>query len=237
MNEFSPVAIATKQQARAADPSASVWVSASAGTGKTKVLTDRVLALMLSGTAPQRILCLTYTKAAAAEMANRIYKDLSEWVTLTDESLVTKIEALSGHAPNQEDLTLARQLFARMLETPGGMKIHTIHAFCQSVLGRFPLEAGLAPHSRLLSDQDASGLLEEAKDAVIARAHYGADKDLAEALGSIVTRVSEQFLSTLMKQLTRARGEVARLISAHGSVRDAVAHTRRCLGLTCLRSR
>ena len=137
MNGLSPVAIAAKQQNRAVDPSKSVWVSASAGTGKTKVLTDRVLALMLNGTAPQRILCLTFTKAAAAEMANRIAADLSKWVTLDDDALAANLTNLLDHTPEDDDLTVARRLFARVLETPGGMNIQTIHAFCQSVLRRF----------------------------------------------------------------------------------------------------
>ena len=181
MNGLSPVAIAAKQQNRAVDPSKSVWVSASAGTGKTKVLTDRVLALMLNGTAPQRILCLTFTKAAAAEMANRIAADLSKWVTLDDDALAANLTNLLDHTPEDDDLTVARRLFARVLETPGGMNIQTIHAFCQSVLRRFPLEAGLAPHFNLLNDQDTLEVLDAAEDAVIARAHHGGDEQLAEA--------------------------------------------------------
>ena len=231
MNDLSPVAIATKQQGRAADPAASVWVSASAGTGKTKVLTDRVLALMLSGTAPQRILCLTFTKAAAAEMANRIAKELSVWVTLDDDSLAPRITSLLGGAPEQHDFTTARQLFAKVLETPGGMKIQTLHAFCQSVLRRFPLEAGLAPHFDLLTDQDTFDLLDQAKDAVITRAHHGGDEDLAEALSVIVSRVHELRVPELMAELTSARGKVSRLISAHGSVANAIKSLRIKLGL------
>ena len=150
LNDLSPVAIATRQQGRAADPASSVWVSASAGTGKTKVLTDRVLALMLAGTSPHRILCLTFTKAAAAEMANRIAKTLSAWVIEPEGTLVPEIERLLGHPPTNKDLTISRRLFARVLETPGGMKIETIHAFCQSVLRRFPLEAGASTTLRFV---------------------------------------------------------------------------------------
>ena len=219
MNDLSPVAIATKQQARAADPAASVWVSASAGTGKTKVLTDRVLALLLNGTAPQRILCLTFTKAAAAEMANRIAGDLSAWVTLDDETLAPKIAVLLGSPPETKDLTVARRLFARVLETPGGMKIQTIHAFCQSVLRRFPLEAGLAPQFELLNDQDALDLMDAAQEAVIARAHHGGDEDLAAALGVIVSRVHELRFPELMADLTSARDKLSRLLAAHGGVK------------------
>lgn len=232
MSDLSPVAIATKQQGRATDPAASVWVSASAGTGKTKVLTDRVLALMLNGTAPHRILCLTFTKAAAAEMANRIARDLSDWVTLDDETLAPKISALLGHPPEARDLTVARRLFARVLETPGGMKIQTIHAFCQSVLRRFPLEAGLAPHFDLLSDQDAFDLLDTAQEAVISRAHHDGDDDLARALSVIVSRVHELRFPELMADVTNARDKLAHLLVAHGSVTGAVAALRAELELS-----
>ncbi|NKB43456.1 MAG: double-strand break repair helicase AddA [Alphaproteobacteria bacterium] len=232
MNDLSPVAIATRQQGRAADPNASVWVSASAGTGKTKVLTDRVLALMLSGTAPHRILCLTFTKAAAAEMANRIAKTLSGWVTAREEGLVADVSRLLDHDPSQQELTIARRLFARVLETPGGMKIETIHAFCQSVLRRFPLEAGLAPHFDLLTDQDAIDLLETARETVIMHAHQGDDDALADALAVIVGRVHELRFPDLMASISFARDKIARVLSAHGGVKEAAMALRRKLGLT-----
>ncbi|MGE5441509.1 MAG: UvrD-helicase domain-containing protein, partial [Bacteroidota bacterium] len=115
----------------ASDPTASVWVAASAGTGKTKVLTDRVLRLMLGGTEPRRILCLTYTKAAAAEMANRIAERLGDWATADEEELGRTLIDLLGQQPTDDQRRLARQLFARVLDAPGGLNIQTIHAFCQ----------------------------------------------------------------------------------------------------------
>ena len=133
-------------QRNASDPMASVWVSASAGAGKTKVLSDRVLRLMLSGTEPHRILCLTFTKAAAAEMANRVNERLGHWATMEDRELHDDLFNLAGTAPSGDETRRARRLFASVLDAPGGMKIQTIHAFCQSLLRRFPLEAGLAPH-------------------------------------------------------------------------------------------
>ncbi len=232
MNDLAPVAIAGRQQSRAADPDASVWVSASAGTGKTKVLTDRVLALMLKGASPQRILCLTFTKAAAAEMSNRVAGQLSGWVTESDEDLVAKISPLLGHAPGADDLTRARRLFARVLETPGGMKIQTIHAFCQSVLRRFPLEAGLAPHFDLLGEQDTVDLLDTAEEAVISRAHDGREKRLAKALGVIVGCIHELRFPDLMEDLTNARDKLERLLTAHGTVFRAVGALRTELGLS-----
>ena len=231
MNDLSPVAIATRQQSRAADPASSVWVSASAGTGKTKVLTDRVLALMLSGTAPHRILCLTFTKAAAAEMANRIATTLSAWVIAPEDDLTTEIERLLGHEPNQKELTIARRLFARVLETPGGMKIETIHAFCQSILRRFPLEAGLAPHFDLLADQDALDLLETARETVIAHAHEGDDDTLADALAVIVHRVHELRFPDLMAAISLSRDKITRVLDAHGGVNEATEALRHTLGI------
>ena len=149
-------------QRRASDPTASVWVGASAGSGKTKVLTDRVLRLMLSGTPPARILCLTFTKAAAAEMAIRINRTLGLWATLPDEALEDRLADLCGERPTMEARLNARRLFAQVVDCPGGMKIQTIHAFCQSLLRRFPLEAELAPHFDVMDDRTADGLLTEA---------------------------------------------------------------------------
>ena len=138
---------ASRAQIDAADPSGSVWLAANAGSGKTRVLTDRVGWLLLEGAAPERILCLTYTRAAAGEMQNRLFKRLGEWAMLPDAELrtqITRLGAARGTVPT-EVLRRARTLFARAIETPGGLKVQTIHAFCASLLRRFPLEAGVSP--------------------------------------------------------------------------------------------
>ncbi|MEM8850113.1 MAG: double-strand break repair helicase AddA [Pseudomonadota bacterium] len=138
---------ATRAQIGAADPAGSVWLAANAGSGKTRVLTDRVAWLLLDGAAPERILCLTYTKAAAGEMQNRLFKRLGQWAMLPDDALrqeLTQLGAARGTI-SPEKLRRARTLFARAIETPGGLKIQTIHAFCAALLRRFPLEAGLSP--------------------------------------------------------------------------------------------
>ena len=121
-----------ERQARAADPDNSVWVSANAGSGKTHVLSQRVIRLLLQGTDPSKILCLTYTRAAAANMSNRVFSSLSEWAMLGDEELARRILELEGRHPGAAKLRRARKLFAEALETPGGLKIQTIHAFCES---------------------------------------------------------------------------------------------------------
>ena len=158
-------------QVRAATPSASSWVSANAGTGKTRVLTDRVARLLLAGTEPQKILCLTYTKAAAAEMQNRLFRTLGAWAMLPDDDLAAALaRARRAGAAAPPDLARARTLFARALETPGGLRIQTIHAFCEALLRRFPLEAGVAPQFGVLEDRQARALREEVLDALAAAA-------------------------------------------------------------------
>ncbi len=161
---------AVAAQVRAATPSASSWVSANAGSGKTRVLTDRVARLLLAGTEPQKILCLTYTKAAAAEMQNRLYKTLGAWAMLDDAPLRDALGSLGEPAETipAGQLARARTLFARALETPGGLKIQTIHAFCEALLRRFPLEAGVAPQFGVLEDRQARALREEVLDALAA---------------------------------------------------------------------
>ena len=162
------IGIANRSQTLASDPQASVFVSASAGSGKTKLLIDRLLRLMLPrivpdrdgtptrvpGSDPARILCLTFTKAAAAEMSIRLQNRLGQWVMLPDEALDTELARLSVPT-GEESRRVARELFARVLDLPGGMRIGTIHAFCQSLLRRFPVEAAISPHFTLIEETDA----------------------------------------------------------------------------------
>src|SRR5215472_15980649 len=162
MNEIAEGALLDDpglQQRRAYEREASVWVEASAGTGKTTVLTRRVLSLLLAKTAPSRILCLTFTKAPAAEMANRINETLARWATSDDGVLAEELVPLIGALPDADQLDYARQLFARVLDAPGGITIATIHAFCQSLLRRFPLEAGVAPHFELVDERSSAEAL------------------------------------------------------------------------------
>ena len=137
-------------QSLASDPRHSAWVSANAGSGKTHVLTQRVIRLMLNGARPSSILCLTYTKAAASEMSNRVFERLSRWTAMDDTALAREITEVEGKAPDRIKLMEARRLFARALETPGGLKIQTIHAFCEALLHQFPLEANVAGHFTVL---------------------------------------------------------------------------------------
>ena len=162
-------------QVRAARPDASSWVAANAGSGKTRVLTDRVARLLLAGTEPQRILCLTYTKAAAAEMQNRLFRTLGAWAMLDDAELRAALRTLGepGDSIPPARLERARTLFARALETPGGLRIQTIHAFCESLLRRFPLEARVAPQFAVLDDRQAKALREQVLDQLVDRRARG----------------------------------------------------------------
>ena len=152
---------------RPSDPRNSVWVSANAGSGKTHVLSRRVIRLLLHGTEPSKILCLTYTRAAAANMAKRVYDDLAEWTALDDAELAETDRGSKAQPPDAGKLARARRLFAEALETPGGLKIQTIHAFCEAMLHQFPLEANIAGHFEMLDQQMEQALIAEARRAMI----------------------------------------------------------------------
>ena len=231
-----PMADANRVQRLAADPEASVWVAASAGTGKTKALTDRVLSLLLVGTAPSRILCLTFTRAAAANMANRVNERLAAWARADDETLVEELTALTGKAPDTRRMTLARRLFADVLDAPGGLRIATIHAFCESVLKRFPVEAGLAPHFEVVDERAANELLQQARDEVLAQARSAENGDgrlaqLASALTRVAERINEAQLADLMAALAREHGRLAALLERTGGLDGLLAAVARGLNL------
>jgi ATP-dependent helicase/nuclease subunit A len=160
-------AVVSAQRA-ASDPDASVWVEANAGSGKTHVLTQRVLRLLLTGVAPEQILCLTYTKAAAAEMRRRIAARLGEWTLLNAEGLHQALRDITGNIATGAEQRRARTLFAHALDTPGGLKIQTIHAFCESVLHRFPVEAGVPFDFAVLEDHQREGMILRAREQVLA---------------------------------------------------------------------
>ncbi len=159
---------ATRAQVTAAHPGRSTWLSANAGSGKTSVLTNRVARLLLDGVDPQRVLCLTYTKAAATEMQNRLFRELGTWTMLPEDELEKKLRSL-GH-PDARNTAAgrnrARTLFAQAIETPGGLKIQTIHSFCGALLRRFPLEAGVSPAYRELDDLGQQRLISDVLDTL-----------------------------------------------------------------------
>jgi ATP-dependent helicase/nuclease subunit A len=170
-----------RHQREASDPRSSAWVIANAGSGKTHVLTQRVIRLMLGGADPATILCLTFTKIAAAEMARRVFKTLGAWTTLGEAELAKAIAELQGRAPSTEEMRQARRLFAKALETPGGLKIQTIHAFCERLLHEFPFEANVPGQFAVLDDSAAASLIATARADVMNSA--AAEPDLAARPG------------------------------------------------------
>jgi ATP-dependent helicase/nuclease subunit A len=208
-------------QRKAAGPRASVWVSASAGTGKTRVLIDRLLWLMLDGTDPGRILCLTFTRAAAAEMANRLNEELANWATSRSAELAETLQKLTGRVPGDATIARARQLFARVLETPGGIKIATIHAFCQTLLRRFPLEAGVPTEFAVIDERSAREALIEAGERMVNAARDGDEPELANALAVVARYAPEERFGALMAALAAERGKLRRVLrDGHAALRD-----------------
>ncbi len=175
---------ATKVQIKAARPDQSTWLSANAGSGKTRVLTDRVARLLLDRVNPQNILCLTYTKAAASEMQNRLFQRLGHWAMLPDDGLRKQLRDLGMDGEiAHKDLRLARRLFASAIETPGGLKIQTIHSFCSSLLRRFPLEADVTPQFTEMEERDAALLRSQVTEEIASGPDAGLLYDVARYYG------------------------------------------------------
>ncbi len=196
----------TKQaQRRAANPRASAWVSANAGAGKTKVLTDRVVRLLLAGSLPGRILCLTFTKAAAANMAIRVFERLGKWVTMDEDSLVAELTELEGERPTRQQIKLARTLFARAVETPGGLKIDTIHAFCERLLHLVPFEANVPARFAVLDESQTDEMLAQAIKNVLADASNGGAPELKDALDIISVDAVGDALTTALNAALRCK--------------------------------
>lgn len=211
-------------QRRASDPVSSVWVSASAGTGKTKVLTDRVLRLLLpqengaAGCKPHKILGLTFTKAAASEMALRINETLSQWAIMPldgEKGLTETLTKLLGRAPNDIDIEAARKGFANVIDTPGRLNIMTIHAFCQSVLSRFPLESKLTPGFELADDRSAAEFLTQAKHRVFKTANADKAAPLNAAITNLSRNINEDQLTQLIGSIASERGQLEGILAKH----------------------
>ncbi|MGD8422416.1 MAG: UvrD-helicase domain-containing protein, partial [Methyloceanibacter sp.] len=209
------VQTADANQARAAEPNASVWVSANAGTGKTAVLVRRFLRLLLAGVSPESILCLTYTKTAAAEMQNRLLKTLSGWALMPEPTMREQLGKVLRQPFGDEDIRTARRLFARVLEARGGLKIYTIHGFCERLLQRFPLEASVTPNFAVLDETDAARLRDEAFDSVAIEAASAPDGPLPRALTEVVALTSEDQFRAVIGEILAKRAELARIVRQH----------------------
>lgn len=212
-------------QRKAANPRESAWVAASAGSGKTKVLSDRVLNLLLSGTPPEKILCLTFTRTAAAQMENRIAGRLSKWAAEPDEDLARELEELRGEAPEKSLTARARRLFAGLLDTPGGLKVTTLHGFCQSLLKRFPIEAGISPQFDVLDERSAQELIEQAQNKILGLPQY------AQALQTVTLATAEDGFLNVLKEMTLHLTHLKRLNREYPSDADLRRAYEHVLGL------
>ncbi|MDY6407595.1 MAG: UvrD-helicase domain-containing protein, partial [Pseudomonadota bacterium] len=213
------------EQKRASDPLTSVWVSASAGSGKTKVLTDRVLNLLLMTGNPEKLLCLTFTKAATAEMANRIGGILKKWAVCPETDLVKSLITLRNETPDADLIVRARRLFAKVLEAKGGMKIMTIHSFCQSILKRFPLEAGISPDFEIIDDKTADIILNDTLNQTLLRPEFLPDINLLSQYQT------PDGLIQLLQELFSFRTQLMHLRDRH-SLSTLIYQMKQSFGLT-----
>ena len=218
-------------QIEASDPAASAWVAANAGSGKTHVLAQRVIRLLLDGVEPAKILGITFTKAAAANMANRVFKTLREWTSLDDAALDDAIRKVSDLVPDAARRARARRLFAVALESPGGLKVQTIHAFCTRVLHQFPFEANVAARFDVLDEAAESQLLSEVGLDVFLEAARQPDGALGRALAVATAEVADQTFKEVVGEAIRKRDIVRAWIDHGGSVDAAVADLCGTLGI------
>lgn len=229
--------LATNQQIMAANPQNTIWVEASAGTGKTKVLSDRVLRLLLNNVNPIRILCLTYTKAAAVEMNTRISERLSKWSIISDDKLEKDLYSLLGDEINSiDDLKrykqTARTLFAILLDTPGGIKIQTIHSFCQEVLKRFPLEAGISPYFNVLEDIGRMEVLSRIQKELINEAQNNSSSEISIALQYLIDNISEFKFPKIMDSIIINRTKIADLLRKYNNFNDFCKNLSQKIGIS-----
>ncbi len=224
----------TDRQRRASDPATSAWVSANAGSGKTFVLSRRVIRILLSGSPASRLLCLTFTKAAAATMSNRIFAVLGSWTQMDDATLAAEIADLEGTTArvSSSRLMRARRLFAEAIEAPGGLKIQTIHAFCESILQQFPLEADLGGNFEVLDDRTGRDLIEAARDRVLVEASAAdAEPALKQALATVLATVGEFGLDGALRAVIASRGRIRRWMREVDDLDGMIADVGRALGL------
>ena len=213
---LSPLEQARANQTAAADPGRSVFVTANAGSGKTTTLVDRVARLLLQKAPPGEILCVTYTKAAAAEMQARLFKKLGEWAVMDDDGLRADLARLDGRdraGLTAADLSDARRLFARALETPGGLKIQTIHAFCEKLLRRFPIEAGVSPAFKVLENEAAVALSHQAREDLARAALSDPEGRLGQAYAHFAVELDWKAFHALLAMIEAQRGKLVAYVN------------------------
>jgi ATP-dependent helicase/nuclease subunit A len=222
---------ASRVQIDAASPDISAFVSANAGSGKTHVLAMRVINLLLRGVDPAKILCITFTKAASANMANRVFDTLAAWTTLPDDRLDEKIARSTGAPASATQRARARRLFASALETPGGLKVQTIHAFCTRLLHQFPFEANVAARFSVLDEAETTQLLDRLTLDVLLEASVQPASALGRALATAIVVAADTTFKEVIVDAIRQRDAIGAWIERNGSVDAAINELSRSVGL------
>jgi len=220
-----------RRQIDAADPERSIFVSANAGSGKTHVLAQRVINLLLGGEDPAKMLCITFTKAAAANMAKRVFDTLAAWTALDDKTLDARITASTGKPSGPAQRARARRLFATALETPGGLKVQTIHAFCTRLLHQFPFEANVAASFDVLDDTATAQMLNDLTLQVMLEAAAEPDGALGRALATAITSAADVTFKELIAEAIGKRDLIESWVDRTGGLDAAVAELNRMFGL------
>jgi len=228
---LSAVRAPTPAQRRAADPASSVWVTANAGTGKTRVLADRVLRLLLGGADPEGIVCITFTKAAAANMAERVFTTLGHWVTLGDTALDAAIRAVGIPHPTAKLRRDARKLFACALETPGGLKVQTIHALCTRLLQQFPFEANVPARFAVIDERDQTDMMERANLKVLLEAARDPESLTGRALLTAMASAADVTFKEVVREACLSRDHFMAWTDEAGSAELAAAQMATALGV------
>jgi len=220
-----------RKQREASDPAVSAWVAANAGAGKTYVLARRVINLLLDGVEPEKILCITFTKAAATNMAKRVFDTLAEWTRLDDARLDEAIRESTHAAPDARRRSLARRLFARALETPGGLKVQTIHAFCTQLLHQFPFEANVTARFAVLDEAEQSQLLERLTLGVLLDGASNPGSELAAALDTAMIAAADRTFRDVVREAIGRHDEIIDWVTRAGGVAAAIAELSKTLGV------
>jgi ATP-dependent helicase/nuclease subunit A len=219
------------KQASASNPRASSFVSANAGSGKTHVLVQRVIRLLLSGVPPEKILCITFAKAAAANMAERVFTTLGHWVTLDDAALDTAIVDAGVPDPDMKLRKIARELFAQALETPGGLKVQTIHALCTRLLQQFPFEANVPARFAVLDERDQADMMERANLKVFLEAAAAPESTLGRALLTAMANAADVTFKDVVREACLARDHFMAWTDGAGSAEAAATQVSAALGV------
>jgi ATP-dependent helicase/nuclease subunit A len=232
MNAPRPIpAAVVNRQIEASDPLVSCWVAANAGSGKTHVLAQRVIRLLLDGCPPSRILCLTFTKAAAANMAKRVFDTLARWTGFDDAALDAELRRIGVKKIDAARRAHARRLFAAALDTPGGLKIQTIHAFCTRLLHQFPFEANVAARFTVLEERAEAELIDKLRLEVLMEAAAAPDGPLGRALGIAITAAADQTFADVVREAIAERDALTAWIDHAGGIEAAVASLPDALGI------